>query len=78
MTQSASDKKNTLPKMKNLCRIYNDLGTLPRMRYGTRNKQRNSDLNPTQRNTRRNSERKSTQMSREKTRFDNGQQLNNT
>ena len=37
MTQYACDKANTLPKIKKLC---NDLHTLTRMGYSTRNKQR--------------------------------------
>ena len=39
----AYDKTNTLLKIKKMRRIYNDLHTLPRMRYSTRNKQRNSE-----------------------------------
>ena len=48
MTQNALDKTNNLPKMKKLCRIYKNLHTLPRMRYRTRDKQRNNEKNPLQ------------------------------
>ena len=55
-------KRTPFPKMKKLCRIYNNLQTLSRMEYSTRNKQRNSEKNQTQRY----SEQKPETMSRKK------------
>ena len=38
MTQNTCDKANSLPKVKKMCRIYNDLHILPRMEYSSKHR----------------------------------------